>query len=137
MATTNDLTPGRLVDLSEDQCWDLVAGLPVGRLAWSGPEGISVIPVNYVTAERGITLHTHAYSTMAREVDDSPVAFQVDQIDEATRSGWSVLVRGIAHTSNAGLGGSGSRPDVWPKGTKAVHLTVAVTSITGRRVLPS
>ena len=29
-------TRGRLVDLSPDECWELAASRPVGRLAWTG-----------------------------------------------------------------------------------------------------
>ena len=95
-----------------------------------------MIPVNYVSTDRQIALQTHAYSAMAREVDRSPVAFQVDEFDESTRCGWSVLIRGTAHASDEPQRGSDSRPDVWPQGTKAFRISLAVTSVTGRRVLP-
>ena len=135
--TTDAWAAGRLVELSEDESWELIAGRPVGRLAWSGPEGISVIPVNYVSTQGRVELQTHAYSAMARDVDESPVAFEVDEVDETTRSGWSVLVRGTAHVSYDHEIRSGAQPDVWPSGSKALHVTVDVTSVTGRRVLPS
>ena len=64
-------------------------------------------------------IRTAAYSEPARECDDSPVAFEVDDLDEAERSGWSVLMRGRAHLDFAapagdarprGLGGRATRP---------------------------
>ena len=136
MATTDDWTAGRLVELSEDESWELLAGRPVGRLAWSGPQGISVIPVNYVSRDRQVALQTHAYSAMAREVDGNPIAFQVDELDESTRCGWSVLIRGTAHAVHEPRRDSDSRPDVWAQGAKTFRISLAIASVTGRRVLP-
>jgi nitroimidazol reductase NimA-like FMN-containing flavoprotein (pyridoxamine 5'-phosphate oxidase superfamily) len=137
MTTTDEWTAGRLVELSETECWQLIATHLVGRLAWVGPAGISVIPMNYVSNEDGVQLQTHAYSAMVREVDGSPVAFEVDEVDEVSRSGWSVLVRGTAHISYDHADTSSERPDVWPSGSKALPIKVVVKSVTGRRVLPS
>ena len=53
-----------------------------GRLAWAGPQGPTVIPVNFVVDRRPrCSVRTAAYSALARECDDSPVAFEVDQFD--------------------------------------------------------
>ena len=136
MDTTSSWSAGRLVELAPDECWELLGGAPVGRLAWQGPEGLSVIPVNFVAAEGRIVVRTAAYSSLARECDDNPVAFQVDAIDPGTRSGWSVLVRGVAHLDYGGVGSGGPAPDVWPTGTRPLQLLVDPTSVTGRRLLP-
>jgi hypothetical protein len=63
------------------------------------------------------------------------VAFQVDALDEKTRSGWSVLVRGVAHIDyGREVGGT---PDEWPAGVKPLQLVIDPISVTGRRLLPS
>ena len=36
-----------VVDLAPDECWTLAAARPVGRLAWTGSQGPTVIPVNF------------------------------------------------------------------------------------------
>ena len=40
---TSDVRPGRLVVLSDDECWSLLRSRPVGRLAWSGDDGVTIL----------------------------------------------------------------------------------------------
>jgi uncharacterized protein len=61
------------------------------------------------------------------------VAFEVDEYDAATRSGWSVVMRGHAHLDYSGSDGSND-PDVWPGGARALRVIVDVDEVSGRRV---
>jgi nitroimidazol reductase NimA-like FMN-containing flavoprotein (pyridoxamine 5'-phosphate oxidase superfamily) len=124
---------GQLSDLSPDECWTLAASVPLGRLAWSGPEGPTVVPVNFVVSDGQVHVRTAAYSAQARECDDSPVAFEVDRFDAETRTGWSVLLRGRAHLRFGGAA-EGGQPEVWPAGAHALLLTIDVDHVSGRRV---
>jgi nitroimidazol reductase NimA-like FMN-containing flavoprotein (pyridoxamine 5'-phosphate oxidase superfamily) len=124
---------GQLTDLTEDECWSLAASRPVGRLAWTGPQGLTVVPVNFVVTDRRVHVRTAAYSALARECDDSLVAFQVDELDADHRSGWSVLLRGRARVEYGGAD-PGAEPDVWPVGARALRVTVDVAEVSGRRV---
>ena len=108
---------GQLLDLTADECWSLALTQPVGRLVWTGPAGPTVVPVNFEVTGRRVVVRTAAYSSLARECDDSPVAFEVDEYDAATRSGWSVVMRGHAHLDYSGSDGSND-PDVWPGGVR-------------------
>ena len=134
---TNECTTHRwLVDLPTEECWHLAASRPVGRLAWSGPHGPSVIPVNFTVDGRNVLIRTKAYSEAARETDDTMVAFEVDSFDEEARDGWSVLMRGRAHFEY--LSPTESRdPDVWIDGPRSLRMRVEVTEVTGRRILGS
>ena len=119
------------LELDEQQCWDLMSTTPVGRLAWHGPTGITVVPVNYSVDDGEVVVRTTAYSAAARECDDSVVSFQVDAIDLSSRSGWSVLIRGRAHQSVAG---PDDCVDVWPAGPRPYVLRIDVHEVTGRRL---
>jgi nitroimidazol reductase NimA-like FMN-containing flavoprotein (pyridoxamine 5'-phosphate oxidase superfamily) len=130
---TSQARRGLLTDLTADECWDLAASRPVGRLAWTGPQGLTVVPVNYVVSDRRVHVRTAAYSALARECDDSDVAFQIDQFDTDNQSGWSVLLRGKAHVASRGSD-TGNEPDVWPTGARALQVTVDVQQVSGRRV---
>ena len=127
------LHQGQLYDLTADECWRLAASAPVGRLAWCGPQGPTVVPVNFLVAEGRVQVRTAAYSAQARECDDSPVAFEVDRFDAGERAGWSVVMRGRAHLQFGGPS-DGEQPDVWPAGARGLLLTIEVDEISGRRV---
>jgi hypothetical protein len=134
---TNESSTRRwLVDLPTEECWQLLMSRPVGRLAWSGPHGPTVIPVNFTADGQNVLIRTKAYSEAARECDDTMVAFQVDSFDEEARQGWSVLVRGRAHFEYQSPTTSGD-PDVWVDGPRSLRLRVEVTEVTGRRILAS
>jgi nitroimidazol reductase NimA-like FMN-containing flavoprotein (pyridoxamine 5'-phosphate oxidase superfamily) len=121
-----------ITDLSPSECWELAATQPVGRIAWTGAEGPTVVPVNFVVEDRTVHVRTAAYSSLARECDDSPVAFEIDSFDPESHSGWSVLMRGRAHIDFGDERGTG--PEVWPAGSRALHLRVVVDRVTGRAV---
>lgn len=127
-------SPNRwLSDLSTAECWELAASRPVGRLAWSGPHGPTVIPVNFTVDGQNVLVRTKAYSEAARECDDSMVAFEVDSYDEDTRAGWSVLLRGRAYFEYESPS-SGSGPDVWISGPRSLRMRIEVGEVTGRRI---
>jgi len=126
---------GRLVDLTETECWTLARTRPVGRLAWSGPGGLTVVPVNFSLDGETVIVRTAAYSAIGRECDDCAVAFQIDELDERMRSGWSVQMRGWAHVDHGQVGGP--EPQVWPSGAKTLRLRITVTEVSGRRLVPA
>lgn len=131
MSTSDDRL---LVDLDEAECLRLAATEPVGRLVWTGAQGPSVVPVNFTFEDRVVQIRTAAYSMLARECDDSRVAFEVDAYDPDSRLGWSVVMLGRA---SVGLVRPGApAPEVWPVGAKAAQLTVEVDKVTGRRLRP-
>jgi nitroimidazol reductase NimA-like FMN-containing flavoprotein (pyridoxamine 5'-phosphate oxidase superfamily) len=124
--------PRRLVDLDTDECWELAASRPVGRLAWTGPHGPTVIPVNFAVDGRTVRVRTTAYSAAGRECDDALVAFQVDSVDADERTGWSVLMRGRCQLDDAP--GEDRAPESWLTGPRTLTLKVEVTEVTGRRL---
>ena len=122
---------GRLSELSVEQCWELVASVPVGRLAWQGEHAPTVVPVNFTVDGRTVRIRTTAYSEAGRQCDDSPVAFQVDSIDAEGRSGWSVLMRGRAHLEY-GVRSDSADPEPWLSGPRTMRLRIDVEEISGR-----
>ena len=115
--------------LDADECWALVSDAVVGRVAWSSPEGISVVPVNFRVVEGVIVFHTTHESFLAGLAAPTEVAFQVDEIDQETATGWSVLVRGIS-----GPGGAAVSSISWLEGGLAGGLAITASTIAGRVV---
>ena len=98
------LHPGRYVAhrpthgievLDYAECMRLLASKQAGRIGfaiWGGPE---ILPVNYVLDGDAVVFATGAGSNLSAVVR-STVVFEVDDTDERTRSGWSVVVHGLA-----------------------------------------
>lgn len=82
-------------ELQPRECWAKMEPGGVGRVARSTPEGPQVLPVNYRTLDGTVLYRTTAQSTAAVAVGER-VAFEVDRLDEALGTGWSVLVTGPA-----------------------------------------
>ncbi|MCX6399175.1 MAG: pyridoxamine 5'-phosphate oxidase family protein [Propionibacteriales bacterium] len=129
----SDLNPGRLVVLSEKECWDLVRSRPVGRIAWSGTEGVSVTPVNYTVAHGVILVRTTPYSLLARDCPEREVAFEVDDLDENVHGGWSVVLHGRCRREERSSEGNAT----WVTGPRVLGLRIDVRSVSGRRVEPA
>ncbi|ANH39228.1 Pyridoxamine 5'-phosphate oxidase [Nocardioides dokdonensis FR1436] len=123
---------GALIELDEATCWRLLASRPVGRLAWCQAAGPVLVPVNHTVEDRTVVVRTAPWASMVAQVDDSPVAYQVDDFDQVTREGWSVLVRGTAEVGYDASGG----PEPWPAGSHAATVRIRPVEVTGRRVAP-
>jgi hypothetical protein len=67
------------------------------------------------------------------------VAFEVDEIDPITRSGWSVVVRGIARplTGAGEIEAARHQPlERWAPGADNRVIAVSVELVSGRRIIP-
>lgn len=124
-----------LVELSEEECLELVSHQSVGRVAvaTADDEAPLVVPVNYALDGRAIVFRTGS-GTKVSEVRRRRVSFEVDEVDPFHRTGWSVLVRGAAHeateweTAHVGV-------DPWVPEGKHRWVRIEPTSITGRRIV--
>lgn len=89
----------RMEEIGEAECWELLDGHGVGRVAVEGRDGLTVFPVNYQVVDGDVVFMTAADSALARaSTAGVEVAFEEDHIDEAFSQGWSVLLVGPART---------------------------------------
>lgn len=131
----------RLDPLSPYDCWQLVtqAAGPNGiaRVVWSGPAGPAIVPVNYTVADGYLWFQTAPGSRLATECADQRVLVEVDEIDPASHTGWSVIVTGratcVPADQDPGLLGSLL---VWPSGPRELLLKVEAEELSGRRLRP-
>ena len=82
--------------IPRDEALRLVASVPVGRVVFTLRALPAVLPVNFVLDGDAIVFRTAPGSKLTAAVRNAVVAFQVDQIDPQTQTGWSVLVTGRA-----------------------------------------
>lgn len=79
-----------------DMCLDLLATVPVGRVSFFADGEIVVLPVNHVVDGQDPIFCTTRGSKLSAAEGQNLVAFEADDYDERTQSGWSVLVNGRA-----------------------------------------
>ena len=70
---------------------------------------------------------------------DYKVAFEIDSIDQAARTGWSVLIQGPAHHLTGAEQDAVRQTGVesWAPGDRELFVRISPSRITGRRVGPA
>ena len=132
---TESRRPAELFQLDRPTCLALLTTQHVGRLIIDAAEPV-VRVVNYTAFEQTIMFRSDP-GPQIDAIIDSPVVFEVDMIDERTRSGWSVVVRGIARNQSehlAGFGEAGANVDPWAPGPKSRWIGISLDNVTGRLV---
>ncbi len=125
--------------LDTQECLRLLATQVIGRIALPGKRFPLILPVNYALDRDVIVFRTHSGSTLLT-ADHANVTFEVDEIDRRTRSGWSVLVHGLAEevteAHRADLvertQATGVKP--WAPGERGHWVRLIPQEVTGRRI---
>ena len=87
---------GVFMRLDRGESMRLLTSAPAGRLIFTINALPAVRLMNFAVADGLILLRMAAGTTVARKVHDVIVAFEADELDAATSSGWSVVVTGRA-----------------------------------------
>jgi nitroimidazol reductase NimA-like FMN-containing flavoprotein (pyridoxamine 5'-phosphate oxidase superfamily) len=128
----------RLETLDARECHSLLATHSMGRVAFTERALPAIRPVNYTLQGNHIVLRTQADGLAAR-LDGQVVAFEIDEVDVESQSGWSVVVTGTARVLREPT--DLVRLDAVPAYSWAGpdhHTAVCITpgQVTGRRILP-
>ncbi len=93
------LDPRGSAVLGEDACrrrlTQAAAASGIGRIAINGERSPYVIPVNFTVVDGGIVIRLGT-GWAAFHLDGAAVTFETDQAVASRRSGWSVVVEGVA-----------------------------------------
>lgn len=123
--------------LDHDACLALASRAQVGRVAVVDGNQPLVFPVNYRLDGADVLFRTGPGTklTMANRT----VCFEVDEIDPATRSGWSVMIQGRLEEVSPADGPafervSGVEVDPWAASPKDHLMRVVARVVTGRRI---
>jgi nitroimidazol reductase NimA-like FMN-containing flavoprotein (pyridoxamine 5'-phosphate oxidase superfamily) len=98
-----------LEELNPTDCWGLLATASVGRLGLLVDGRPEVLPVNYALDGETVLFRT-AEGTVLNQSALNIVAFEVDHVDEATYTGWSVMVQGEATDIGDAIDPTSERP---------------------------
>lgn len=91
-ATTQDVPD--IEALSHDQCWELLRGQVIGRLAVVVEDHPDIFPVNYAVDKDSLVFRTAEGTKLYGSTSNTPVAFEIDGYVSKTKQAWSVVLRG-------------------------------------------
>ena len=135
-----DDTGAAMAVLPEYECWQLLRDHrpPLGRLAFVDAGWPLVLPVNYVAVGTLVYIRTAPGSKLLAAAQMQQVTFQVDEVDEVSEEGWSVLAFGRLslvsdETEIADIRRRPLRP--WARGEREHLLRMDVSVVSGRRLL--
>jgi nitroimidazol reductase NimA-like FMN-containing flavoprotein (pyridoxamine 5'-phosphate oxidase superfamily) len=128
----------RLLQLSEQECWELLGTQEVGRIGFVVDGVPQIFPVNFQVHERRILFRTTPYGAVAQAVTGVPIAFEVDTIESASQTGWSVLLSGLGqHETDPYVLSQLWGPDratPWADGSRVLWISLTPSVISGRRI---
>jgi uncharacterized protein len=125
-----------LAELTEAECLRLLEHRAIGRVALVVDGRPLVVPVSYLLRDGAVVFRTGWGLKPDAAVHGAPMAFEVDDVDHDYRTGWSVLVQGVAaqvrepadiETLDATL-----RP--WAPGERDHYVRIVPSVISGRRI---
>lgn len=130
-----------MLALTREECLQLLASHSFGRLAVSMGAGPPVIrPVNYLFYEpsHSVVFRTAEGSKFHALLQSADAAFEIDDIDEGSRTGWSVIMRGVTDevtdpSDVRRLDSLGLEP--WAPGAKPHWMHIRAWTVSGRRIV--
>ena len=132
---------GKLLELPRAECLNLLGRTHFGRLAVSRGEGAPTIrPLNYVFDPRSqsVVFRTVQGSKLHGLLRAKEAAFEIDGIEPGGRTGWSVVMIGVAdevttpseirRLEQLGL-------EVWAPGPRSHWVRIRARTVSGRRIV--
>lgn len=127
-----------LVVLSRGQCLRLLRRSRIGRVVLSLDALPVAFPVNFALLDDDVVIRSAAGTKLSAALDGAVVGFEVDKIDPALESGWSVLIQGPSSVLTA--------PDdierarrlrlrTWAPGERPHFVRIRSELVSGRRLL--
>jgi uncharacterized protein len=127
-------------ELSVGECLQLLGAHRFGRVAVVVDGHPVVFPVNYALEGDSVVFRT-APGTKLSGAALGHVAFEIDEVDVTTQTGWSVIVQGVGNEITSTLDERSERLRAlelqpWVPGEHAHWVGILPQSITGRRLRP-
>jgi nitroimidazol reductase NimA-like FMN-containing flavoprotein (pyridoxamine 5'-phosphate oxidase superfamily) len=129
--------------LARDECLTLLATTPIGRLVFTEQALPAVRLVNFALHGNEIVIRMGEGNKLLSAVRHAVVAFEADEVDRRTRTGWRVTVIGHARQVTDPAESARLRellPASWAPGPREHLICVGIELVSGRRldnVLPA
>jgi uncharacterized protein len=123
--------------LNRAECLRLVGACKVGRVGLTMQGVPHIVPVNHVIIDGDLYFHMGSGSKLDAGGGHHAASFEVDQLDDDTETGWSVLLSGELEVETderrlAELDGLGLEP--WARGPKGTVMRLRTVTASGRRI---
>ncbi|MER7506087.1 pyridoxamine 5'-phosphate oxidase family protein [Nonomuraea pusilla] len=123
--------------LTREECLRLLSSAAIGRIVFTDRALPAVQPVNFCLDGDSIVIRTAAGSKLAAATRQAVVAFEADEFDRETRTGWSVTAVGHARAVQdpdevARLSGLPLQP--WAPGSRDHYVVVRTEQVSGRMI---
>ena len=119
---------------SAGTCWALPRSARLGLVVRGYPE---ILPVNYGVARRCVVVRTDP-GLKLHHARFERACFEVDDLHLATRTGWSVLVKGRAaeiRYPDELEQAADRRPRAWGHGNEELYIGILSSAIAGWRIM--
>ncbi|MHA7268784.1 pyridoxamine 5'-phosphate oxidase family protein [Arthrobacter sp. HLT1-20] len=126
----------QIESLSRDQCWALLRGQVIGRLAVVADDHPDIFPINYAVDKDSIVFRTAEGTKLYGSSSNTPVAFEIDGYDPSSEEAWSVVLRGTVMAVRAGSGLAEAESltlEPWQGGVKNHLMRILPLNLSGRR----
>ena len=126
------MIPGYFVTIDADEALRLLGEGSIGRVAWASSRGLQVLPVSYTLVGDAIVFTVKEGTILGELSQPVPVAFQVDDLEAETGTGWSVLAQGTTTPFAGDRAALTSLP--WVPGHQELPIAIEISVIGGRSV---
>lgn len=139
--------PRSVEPLTPEEAMDLLASVPFGRVVFTLAALPAIRPVNHVLDEGEVVIRTRrlagistALADHVEGLDQEPdlvVAYEADLLDPVERTGWSVVVTGIARpiTDPQRLARIGRRLQPWVDSMMDTAIAISPEIVNGVRLV--
>jgi hypothetical protein len=132
---TTDASIPETAQLPPEECWRLLQGASVGRLAVWVKDHPEIFPINFKVHRESLVFRTGAGTKLASALGQM-VAFEADGANTDAGVAWSVVVKGsataLAHTPELDAS-VGQLLFPWETGRKDHFLRIVPEEVSGRR----
>lgn len=122
--------------LDVHECWQLLRGTEVGRLAVVLDGRPDIFPVNFAVDHGSVVIRTAPGSKLTAALEGGAVAFECDGYEPALNQAWSVVLKGsveVLRTMQELVDSVALPLFPWHAAPKPVFLRVVPDEVTGRR----
>jgi len=125
--------PGKLLELTVEECWQLAETRSVGRFAVNR-RGVAplVVPVNYVIDEQRVIVFRTGSGAKLSAVGRGVAVIQIDELDPVHRTGWSVMIEGTTTWLYEEQDRTVVEP--WAPGPRPYVVRMTPVRVSGRRI---